>query len=96
MAKPVATFDVEIDGKTTRVEVRRIEIVRAETILGISVGNLEPGMTAVYKLAWAVLLSRKTEGIPDTFDAFLNLEPDIEEVAAEADPKVSEKAPSTG
>jgi hypothetical protein len=53
-------------------------------------------MTDLYRISWIAMRRANVAGIPDTFDAFLALEPDISEVGEpeeDAGGKVSVPAP---
>lgn len=71
-----------------------VERIRAERALGIKVTDLAGGSVSeeyVVFLAWASLRRQKVDGIPDTFDGFLEL---LGEYDVEANPE-SEAPPAT-
>jgi hypothetical protein len=93
----LGSISVEFDGQTHTMELKKIDLVRVEQALQTSVGKLE-GVTALYAYAWAAARRNKIEGVPDTFDAFLELDPECDEVdeATGDEGKGSGKGQSTG
>ena len=90
-------LSVELNGQTHTIDVRKIDIVRAEEALAKSAGKMD-GMRDLYGIAWAALRRMKIDGIPDSFEAFLDLDADIDEIDAGdgEEGKDSGQAPSTG
>lgn len=77
MAQPLGTLTVVVNDTTYELPVKKIDFVRAEQQFQRSVSQMD-SLTAVYELAWLILRRTKVEHIPDTFDGFLDLEPDVD------------------
>ena len=77
MANPISILHVEIGDNEWDVPVYRVDYVRAERTLQISVGKLE-GATGDYQFGWAICRYRNIGNVPDDFDKFLELDPDVE------------------
>jgi hypothetical protein len=79
MSKPIATMTVEVGGDTHVLEVRKIDLVRAERALNKSVTRMDT-LADIYELAWVKLRSMDVAGTPASFDEWLDLEPDVDAV----------------
>jgi hypothetical protein len=77
MAQPMASLTVQVLGETHVLELRRIDFVRAEQALQKPVTSMDT-LTSIYELAWLKLRRLNVAGIPDSFDAFLDLDPDVD------------------
>lgn len=77
MAKPLGVLTVDVNGEAHVLELKQIDLVRAEQMLGRSVTRMDR-LSDIYEIAWTKLRRKNVDGIPDTFDAFLDLEPDVE------------------
>lgn len=77
MAKPLGVLTVDVNGTAHVLELKQIDLVRAEQMLGRSVTRMDR-LSDIYEIAWTKLRRNDVAGIPDTFDAFLDLEPDVE------------------
>ena len=77
MAQPLGTLTVVVNDNSYELPVKKIDFVRAEQQFQRSVAQMD-SLTAVYELAWLILRRNHIENIPDTFEAFLDLEPDVE------------------
>ncbi len=75
MAK-IGTFTVVTGDTTEIVDWQRIDLVRFEQQFEKTSGALD-GMTDQYRMAW-VALRREKKDVPDTFEAFLELSPDVD------------------
>lgn len=81
------------DGSVLNWAAGPVERIRAERALGIKITDLSAGgFTEEYVvfLAWASLRRQRTDGIPEDFDAFLDL---LGEYDVEANPE-SEAPPA--
>lgn len=88
---------IGIDGVEHVVDLKKIDILRAEEATQTSITRLEGTMRAVYAFAYAAARREKVEGIPDTFEAFLDLDPDVEDVEGPGEEgKGSGQVPPTG
>jgi hypothetical protein len=79
MSKPIATITVEVGGDTHVLEVRKIDLVRAERALNKSVTRMDT-LADIYELAWVKLRAMDVAGTPVSFDEWLDLEPDVDAV----------------
>lgn len=98
MTQPMAVFTVEVLGETHHLELKKIDFVRAEQALQKPVTSMDT-LTSIYELAWLKLRRMNVAGIPDTFDAFLDLDPDVDadfDQDDDAGGKVSGGAAPTG
>jgi hypothetical protein len=84
MAQPLGVLTVEVNGDTHVIELKKIDFVRAEQMLQRSVSRMDT-LTDIYAIAWTKLRRTDVAGIPDTFDGFLDLEPDVEAAFADGE-----------
>lgn len=77
MAKPLGVLTVTVNDTAHVLELKQIDLVRAEMMLGRSVTRMDR-LSDIYEIAWTKLRRKDVAGIPDSFDAFLDLEPDVE------------------
>ena len=98
MAQPIATITVELGDRVHTLQMHKVDFVRAERQMQKPVVKMDT-LADIYELAWCKLRHLKVEGIPDTFDGFLDLEPDVDADFDESDAaggKASESEASTG
>lgn len=74
-------MEIDLDGVKHVVEIKKIDLIRVERALQMSITRFEDaqGMTAVYAMAWAAARRMKIAGIPESFEEFLDLDPDIDD-----------------
>lgn len=77
MAKALGVLTVNVNDTSYVLELKQIDLVRAEQLLGRSVTRMDR-LSDIYEIAWTKLRRQQVDGIPSTFDAFLDLEPDID------------------
>ncbi len=92
----LGTFTITTGTDTQTVDWERIDLVRYEQQFAKSSGALD-GMLDQYRMAWLALRRAKVNGTPDTFDAWLDLSPDVDLEVEEApkDPNGETEASST-
>lgn len=98
MAQSMGTLTVQVLGETHNIELKKIDFVRAEQAFQKPVTSMDT-LTSIYQLAWLKLRRMNVPGIPDQFDAFLDLDPDVDgdfNQTDDAGGKVSGEAAPTG
>lgn len=77
MAAQLGTLTVEVAGQTHVLTLRKIDLVWAERQMQKPAMKIET-LSDIYELAWVKLRRMNVEGTPDTFEAWLELDPDVD------------------
>jgi hypothetical protein len=98
MTQPMGSLTVQVLGETHQIDLKKIDFVRAEQAFQKPVTSMDT-LTSIYQLAWLKLRRMNMAGIPDTFEAFLDLDPDVDaefDQNDDAGGKASNEAAPTG